>query len=247
MSDLRQQRTIVVIGATGRQGRGVAQALLNESWLVRGLVSDPESDRAKQLLSDLQTPDGRFSLAKGSYYDVPSLLAAFNGAHGVFSMSNDGIPGKLLTEVAEMEHEVGAGRNVVRAVKEAGVAHFVFSSLPNIAEASGGRFTKVYHMDNKAAIEKVARAELDGFTSLIPGEYIHITSLMRNVFLIEVDAVGFFYINLMWPLYCRLQPDGVVRFCVPVPSTQPMQWTDPTYDMGTFAAGMSNTTVFFFF
>lgn len=238
MSDLQQQRTILVIGATGRQGRGVAQALLNDSWRVRGLVSDPDSDRAKELLSDLQTPDGRFSLAKGSYYDAQSLLGAFDGAYGVFAMTGDGVAGKLLTEEAEMEHEVGAGRNLIRAAKETGVEHFVLSSLPNITEASGGRFTKVFHMDNKAAIEKLARAELDGFTSLIPGENTYSAFLTRNVFLIELDDIGFFYTNLMWPLYSRLRPDGVVRFCIPVPSTQPMQWTDPTYDMGSFAAGM---------
>lgn len=31
--------------------------------------------------------------------------------------------------------------------------------------------------------------------------------------------------------------DGVVRFCTPIPSTKKVEWVDPVYDMGMFAAG----------
>lgn len=237
MSASQPQRTIVVTGATGRQGRGIIQALLGDEaagWLVRGLTSDPSSSKAKQLLSDLQTKDGRLSLAKGSVYDASSLIDAFAGAYGVFAMTSERYPGKVLTEEADMKHEIEAGRNMINAAKECGIKHFVFSSLPNISEASAGYFTKIYHMDNKAVIEQMARRELEGFTSLIPGRSISgnlVSGIADNVYI-----AGFFYANLVWPQYSRLQEDGVVRFCTPVTGNQPMQWTDPSYDMGTFAA-----------
>lgn len=169
------QRTIVVIGATGRQGGGVVKALLSDKsvsgdpWLVRGFTSDPGSDKAKQLLSDLQTEDGRLSLVRGSVYDVQSLLSAFAGAYGVFAMTDQGYPGRVLVEEEELKHELDAGRNLIDAAKERGIKHFVFSSTPSISKASGGRFTKVFHMDHKYAIEQMASAELDGFTAIIPG------------------------------------------------------------------------------
>ena len=30
--------------------------------------------------------------------------------------------------------------------------------------------------------------------------------------------------------------NGVVRFCIPIPSKQVAQWTDPSYDIGSYAA-----------
>ncbi|PYH48702.1 putative cinnamoyl-CoA reductase [Aspergillus saccharolyticus JOP 1030-1] len=35
---------------------------------------------------------------------------------------------------------------------------------------------------------------------------------------------------------CLIPADGVVRFHIPIPSSQVAQWTDPVYDMGIFAA-----------
>ncbi|GJN80229.1 hypothetical protein PLIIFM63780_003754 [Purpureocillium lilacinum] len=103
-------------------------------------------------------------------------------------MTSERHPGKIITEEREMEHELDAGRNIIMAAKKRYVKHLVFSSLPDIIKASDGQFKKIYHMNNKATIEQLARKELDGFTSLIP---------------------GFFYTNLFWPQYCRLREDGV--------------------------------------
>lgn len=45
------------------------------------------------------------------------------------------------------------------------------SSLPNITNASKGRFTKVFHFDNKHKIEQRARDELLAVTALHPGKF----------------------------------------------------------------------------
>jgi hypothetical protein len=68
-----------------------------------------------------------------------------------------------------MKHEIEAGRNMVLAAEACGVSHFVFSSLPDMIEATGGRFPNIHHMNNKYEIERFARERLGGVACLIPG------------------------------------------------------------------------------
>ncbi|KAL3486500.1 hypothetical protein BJX62DRAFT_246722 [Aspergillus germanicus] len=214
-------RIIVVVGATGNQGGGIIRALLDSKapdgglWHIRGLTRDPNSSRAQEFLADNQTTDNRLSLVAGHVYDGASLEAAFAGAYGVFAMTSETHMGRILEKEEEMKHEIEAGRNMVLAAEACGVSHFVFSSLPDMVEATGGRFPNIHHMNNKYEIERLARELLSGVTFLIP---------------------GFFYTNLRWPQYSDRRSDGVVRFRIPIPSGQVAQWTDPIYDMGIFAA-----------
>ncbi len=57
--------------------------------------------------------------------DKPSLVSAMTKADAVFAVTN---------YWADMnaEHELQQGKNLVDAAKEAGVKHFIFSSLYNI-------------------------------------------------------------------------------------------------------------------
>ncbi|KAL3458332.1 hypothetical protein BJX64DRAFT_266787 [Aspergillus heterothallicus] len=213
---------IAAIGATGNQGAGVIQSLLRSKtpsgdlWHVRGITRDPNSAHAKKFLLDNQTPDNRLSLVAGDAYSKPSIQAAFAGAYGVFAMTSETHAGRILEKDEEMKHEIEAGRNMVLAAEEVGVQHFVLSSLPDMVAVTGGRFVNIHHMDNKHAVEVFARERLgDRVTCLIP---------------------GFFYSNLRWPQYSVRRSDGVVEFRIPTPSDQAAQWTDPIYDMGTFAA-----------
>ncbi|KAL3447166.1 hypothetical protein BJX65DRAFT_277533 [Aspergillus insuetus] len=228
MSASDDSRIIVVVGATGNQGGGIIRALLDSKapdgglWHVRGLTRDPNSSRAKQFLSDNQTADNRLSLAPGHVYDRASLEAAFAGAYGVFAMTSETHMGRILEKEEEMKHEIEAGRNMVLVAEACRVSHFVFSSLPDMIEATGGRFPNIHHMNNKHEIERFARERLGGVTCLIP---------------------GFFYTNLRWPQYCDRRSDGVVRFRIPIPSGQVAQWTDPIHDMGIFAAKVFNQGV----
>ncbi|RDW93677.1 uncharacterized protein DSM5745_00999 [Aspergillus mulundensis] len=237
---------IAVVGATGNQGSGVIQALLNSNtpdgglWHVRGITRDPNSSRAKQFLTDHQTPDNRLSLVPGDTYDQSSLRTAFAGAHGVFAMTSERNAGRILEKEEEMKHEVDAGTNMVLAAEECGVKHFVFSSLPDMVSVTGGRYVKIYHMDNKHEVEKIARGRLGAaVTCLIPGLFLAILHgvLCSWMWFTDGEAcVGFFYTNLVWPQYTDRRSDGVVRFRIPIPSNQVAQWTDPIHDMGAFAA-----------
>ncbi|KAL6831323.1 hypothetical protein J3E69DRAFT_379165 [Trichoderma sp. SZMC 28015] len=218
-------RIVVVVGATGNQGVGVVRALLTSEtadgnpWIVRAMTRDPNSEKAKRFLADNQTADNRLALVAGHVYDKSSLQDAFAGAYGVFGLTSEAYPGRVLEREEEMQHEIEAGRNIVLAAKACGIKHFVFSSLPDMVKTTRGQFPKIHHMNNKHVIEQIAREELGGVTFIIP---------------------GFFYTNLKWPQYCQRRADGVVRFCIPIPGRQATQWTDPTHDMGMFAARIFN-------
>ncbi|KAL3441665.1 cinnamoyl-CoA reductase [Aspergillus insuetus] len=222
-----QPRTITVLGATGNQGSGVVRALLAKNspdkilFSVRAVTRDPDSPQAQRLLatypeastlSDLQ-------LVASNVYDRASLKCAFSGVWGVFAVTNNRLPpgsNRMIETEEDLKHELTAGENIVAAAKDCGVRHFVFSFLPNIAEASGGRFRKVFQFDHKFQIEQLARRELPVVTALRP---------------------GLFYTNVQWPQYCRRNEDGVVRFCPPVPGDKTADWVDPSYDIGVYAAG----------
>lgn len=173
MSATKVPRTIVVTGATGNQGKGTVRALLasGEDWHIRALTRDVSSPWAKALLDEFsqEVEAGRLSFAQGHAYDPSSLRSAFAGAYGVFAVTSEICPGRILVEEAEMAHEIEAGHNIVLAAKEAGVKHFVFSSLPDMDRTTDGQFPGIHHMNNKHAIEKSAKEHLSGVTCLIPG------------------------------------------------------------------------------
>lgn len=168
-------RIIVVVGATGNQGAGVARALLDSEtadgnpWFVRALTRDPNSAKAKRFLADNQTADNRLALVAGHVYDKSSLQDAFAGAYGVFGLTSESFPGRILEREEEMQHEIEAGRNIILAAKACGIKHFVFSSLPDMVKATRGQFPKIHHMNNKHVIEQIAREELGGVSFIIPG------------------------------------------------------------------------------
>ncbi|KAF4989057.1 hypothetical protein FGRMN_9387 [Fusarium graminum] len=203
----------VVTGATGNQGGGVVRALLasNQNWHVRALTRDVTSSRAQSLFNELsqEVQAGRLEIYQGDPSDLNSLVAAFTGAYGVFAVTQD-----VTTGNAVVNEQLEAGRNMVLAAKETRVKHFVFSSLPDMDMATGGRFLGINHMNTKYAIGRIAKEHLDGVTCLIP---------------------GFFYTNLKWPHYTQRRADGVVEFKTAFPSDQVAEWTDPSYDMGIFA------------
>lgn len=57
--------------------------------------------------------------------DKPSLVKAMTGAAAVFTMTN-------YWEKMDMELEIQQGKNLADAAKEAGVNHYIWSSLLNV-------------------------------------------------------------------------------------------------------------------
>ena len=130
-------KTIVVVGATGRQGGQVVRHLLNQGWRVRGLTRKPESKKAAELKA-LGAEVVRADLDDGA-----SLEAAFADAYGLYTIQIP-VSGKI-------EVEINQGRNVAQAAKKTGIRHIVYGS----AGLGGNRKTGIEQWDAKEEITQI--------------------------------------------------------------------------------------------
>ncbi|MCB8902350.1 MULTISPECIES: NmrA/HSCARG family protein [unclassified Streptomyces] len=115
-------KTIVVTGATGVQGRAVTRHLLDAGWRVRALTRHPDGEPARELQRD------GARIVRADMNDVSSLVAAAEGAYGLFSVQPTvGSPGTAPDFSAE--DEVRWGTNIAEASRAVGLTHLVFSSV----------------------------------------------------------------------------------------------------------------------
>src|SRR2546425_1179362 len=188
---------IAVIGATGQQGGGVVRALqARGQFRVRALTRNP--DKHPELADEVVKAD----------LNLPETLkAAFEGAHGVFLVTNFWEQG-----TDELKEATAA----VRAAKDAGVKHFVWSTLPDVEAISGGKF-HVPHFTGKAKVDRIVKEAM--FTN--------------HTFVIA----PFYYQNLIGVLAPQKQADGSVGWALPLdPTVRSIHMGDIT-ELGNLVAG----------
>src|SRR5712671_2423512 len=131
-------RTILITGVTGNQGGAVAQALQGTGFRLRGLTRTPDSDRAKALAGH------GVDVVKGDLDDDATLRRALAGAWGGFGVQNP--------LEAGVEREEAQGKRLATLAREAGVEHYVYTSV-----GSAHKRTGVPHFDSKWHIEDTVR------------------------------------------------------------------------------------------
>jgi uncharacterized protein YbjT (DUF2867 family) len=191
------RKLIAVVGATGQQGRAVVNALqAGNQFKVRALTRNPRMHRelTKEVVeADLNRPE--------------TLKSAFAGAHGVFLVTNFWEQGT---------DELKQASAAVRAAKDAGVKHFIWSTLPDVESISGGKF-HVPHFTGKAKIDLIVKEA--GFP--------------KHTFVIA----PMYYQNLVGVLAPQKQADGSVGWALPLdPTVRGIQMGDIT-ELGTIVAG----------
>lgn len=161
-------RLVVVVGITGNQGGSVAESFLADTnWRVRAITRDPSKPAAQKWAAR------GVELVAADQDDVDSLTKAFTGAHAIFTMTDYWAPmsdpsvrataaKRGITaeqQCAELETLRGKNMAVAAAAPEVQktLERFVYSSLPDATKLSGGRYTKVWHFDSKAAVEDFVR------------------------------------------------------------------------------------------
>jgi uncharacterized protein YbjT (DUF2867 family) len=119
-------KTLLVMRATGAQGRGAIKHLVNSGWNVHALVTDISSDRAIAL----QSFGPSVTLHEGTWTDPASIAIAMKGCQAL-----------LLNQMPSFtdDSEVREARVVLDIAKVVGVQHVVFPSTlplnnPNIRE-----------------------------------------------------------------------------------------------------------------
>lgn len=133
------QKTVLVTGATGKQGGAVIRHLLHKGWRLRALTRNPNSTAAQNLEIN------GVEVMQGDLEEPASLERAVYGVHGVYSVQDFWAVGA--------KREVQQGKNVADAAKKASVKHFVYSSV-----GGAERNTGIPHWESKWEIEKYIRS-----------------------------------------------------------------------------------------
>jgi uncharacterized protein YbjT (DUF2867 family) len=136
---MTNNRTILITGVTGNQGGAVAQALQGTGFRLRGLTRKPDSERAVALSSQ------NVDIVKGDLDDEATLRRALAGVWGVFAVQNAGEAGA--------EREEAQGKRLATLAREAGVEHYVYTSV-----GSADKQTGIPHFDSKWRIEETVRS-----------------------------------------------------------------------------------------
>lgn len=141
--------------------------LADANWRIRAITRDTSKPAAQEWLTR------GVELAAADMDDVDSLTKAFTGAHAIFTMTDYWTPmsdpsvwataaKRGITaeqQCAELETQRGKNMAVAAAAPEVQktLERFVYSSLPDATKLSGGKYTKVWHYDSKAAVEEFVR------------------------------------------------------------------------------------------
>ena len=155
-------KTLLVTGATGRQGGAVIRHMLGKGWKLRALTRSPNSRVAQEL-----TRQG-VEVVQGDLEDPASLERATRGGHGVYSVQDFWSVGA--------KREVDQGKNLAEAAKKAGVEHFVYSSVGGAERNSG-----IDHWESKWEIEKHIRKVG------LPATILRPAAFMENYYIDQVE------------------------------------------------------------
>jgi len=154
--DVTHDDVFAVVGATGQQGGATARELLAAGASVRALVRDSDAPAARSLA------EAGAVLTVAHLEDEESLRAAFTGVAGLFAMTTMTGPGGTVGEV-------GFGRSIGDAAREAAVPHVVYSSV-----GGAERHTGIPHFESKRRVE-------EHLTELgLPTTFIRPTFFMDN-------------------------------------------------------------------
>lgn len=129
---LTSKKTILVCGATGKQGGAVARSLLSRGQDVRILTRNPDKATGLAKLGA--------EVIKGDFDDPESLRDAVRGVDGVFLMGTPFEKG--------MEAEVEQGKAVINACRRHTAIHVVYSSV-----GCADRGTGIPHFETKYEVE----------------------------------------------------------------------------------------------
>jgi len=155
-------KTVLITGATGQQGGAVIRHMLAKGWNLRALTRNSGSDTALSLAHQ------GVELVQGDLEDLASLEHAAHGVYGIYSVQNFWKVGA--------KREVQQGKRLADVAKQAGVEHFVYSSVGGAERNSG-----IGHWATKWEVEQYIR-KLG-----LPATMIRPAAFMENYYLEEPE------------------------------------------------------------
>ena len=159
---LQADKTVLVTGATGRQGGAVIRHMLPKGWKLRALTRNPDGHEAEALARR------GIEVIGGDLEDPDSIARAAIGVYGIYSVQDFWAVGA--------KREVQQGKNVANAAKKADIRHCVYSSV-----GGAERNTKIPHWESKWEVENYIR-QLG-----LPATVIRPVSFMETYYIDQVE------------------------------------------------------------
>ena len=156
-------KTVLVSGATGRQGGAVIRHMLRNGRKLRALTRNLNGHAAQELARQ------GVEVVQGDLEDPSSLERATRGVNGIYSVQDFWSVGA--------KREVQQGKNLADAAKKAGVPHIVYSSV-----GGAERNTGITHWESKWEIEKYIRK------LALPATILRPVSFMETYHILEVEV-----------------------------------------------------------
>jgi uncharacterized protein YbjT (DUF2867 family) len=160
---INSDATVLVSGATGRQGGAVIRHLLPKKWKLRALTRNSRSHAAQELARQ------GIEVVEGDLEDPASLDRASRGVYGIYSVQDFWAVGA--------RREVQQGKNLADAARKAGVRHFVYSSVGGAERGTG-----ITHWESKWEIENYIRK------LALPATILRPASFMETYHILEVEV-----------------------------------------------------------
>src|ERR1043166_9188171 len=174
---MADKKIIAVIGATGSQGGGLANAILsdpNGGFAVRAITRKVDGDKAKALKSK------GAEVVKADIDDVESLKKAFAGAYGVYAVTN-------FWEHFSGEKEKTQAKNIADAAKAAGVKHVIWSTLEDIRKFMKPDDKRMPMLQQKYRVPHFdAKAEANALFSGVPTTFLVTSFYWDNLYLFKL-------------------------------------------------------------
>lgn len=171
MSD---KKVIAVIGSTGAQGGGLCRAILADpegGFACRAITRDPSKDTAKALA------DAGAEVVAADLDDVESLKKAFEGAHGVYAVTN-------FWEHFSAEKEKAQASNIAEAAKAANVKHIIWSTLEDTRKLMDADDTRMPMLQEKYRVPHFdAKAEANAFFEGLPVTFLVTSFYWDNLYM----------------------------------------------------------------
>src|SRR4029453_17639183 len=135
---MAKKKVIAVIGATGNQGGGLCNAILNHAaggFTCRAVTRNPSKEKARALAAR------EAEVVTADLDDVDSLKRAFAGAYGAFCVTN-------FWEHFSAEKEKAQAKNAADACRAAKVKHVIWSTLEDTRTLMAADDTRMPMLQN---------------------------------------------------------------------------------------------------
>src|SRR5436305_2012504 len=174
---MADKKIIAVLGSTGSQGGGLANAILsdpNGGFALRAITRKTDGDKAKALAGK------GAEVVKADLDDVESLKKAFAGAHGVYAVTN-------FWEHFSAEKEKQQAKNIADAAKSAGVKHVIWSTLEDTRKLMKPDDKRMPMLQEKYRVPHFdAKAEANAFFQGLPVTYLVTSFYWDNLYLFSL-------------------------------------------------------------